>query len=334
MRPDAIGPTAVLGGRVLAFSETAQRILAMAPDAAEAPAFSEEGPPPSPPGHGTRRHGRAPAHGPFRGPVLRRSIGGLRTELRTDGSAERRLRDLLAGFPAFAPGTPVDMRLTIRKAGTGMRITDADGTATRADAVSLVPTVKALMTERILETGDHLVALHCAVVGTPRGTTLLVGAPGAGKSTLAAACMSAGLPVRCDDLALLRADGRVAPVPFALTLKPGAWTTVSALLPQLAGKPIHCRADGRRVRYLPLRGASDRPETVARIVLPERGAPGPALVPVDPVTVLAEVLEGAHRPNGRLDAAGFAALTAMIDGAETFVLTGADAHRGAALLAA
>ncbi len=337
MTPDAAGPTAVLGERLLAFSEALQAIFEPKPNVGDLPAVAapvdRASLPPWSLHDGPRRRRALPRRAES-GLVLRKRIGGLHAEFHSDPPLRGRLRDLLSGFAPFPCGAPVRIRIGIRRAGAALHIREDDGSEQAADPVSFVPTIKALLTERLLDRGDHLMALHGAVIATPRGATLLVGAPGAGKSTLAAACMGAGLAVRCDDMALLRADGRIAPVPFPLALKPGAWPIVSALLPRLAGQPIHCRPDGRRVRYLPLRGASDRPEAVTRIVLIDRTPAAPSLSPVDPLLALAELLEGAHRPDGRLNAAGFMALTSLVGGSETFVLAGDDARAGAALLAA
>ena len=333
-------PTAVLGGRLLAFCERAQRIACLESDASgDIARMAVEAMPGTGavlPPTGAWRVARALPHRATAAWSIRKMIAGLNAEIRTGECrpAGERLRDLLAGFPASPADAPVRIRLRLRWSGSCIRIEEEGGETRRTDPNGLVPSVKALLTERVLERADAPAALHGALVAAPRGTTLLLGASGAGKSTLAAACMAEGLGVRCDDLVLLGPDARLSPIPFAVTLKPGSWSALSTALPQLASKPIHVRPDGRRVRYLPLRGASCRPEKIARIVLLERDAPGTALRPVDPALVLAELLEGAHRPDGRLNAAGFGALTAMIAGAETLVLTGGDARACAALLGA
>jgi hypothetical protein len=336
MTPIATPRTASLGGRMLSFSERNQSIVCSGSDAfTDVPrepfeAATEDDP------FGLSEEGRS--HAPFRhrasfGGVVRRTIGGLNSELRFDGlQCSGRLHDLLAAFPAWTPRKPAQFGWVIRKKGARIRI-KADAGATRFTAPNgLVPSVKALLTECVLNRAEHLVALHGAVIAGPRGATLLVGAPGAGKSTLAAVCMGLGTSVLCDDLVLLHADGRITPVPFALTLKAGGWAIAAPVLPSLAGRPFHIRPDGCRVRYLPLRQGSDRRRTVERIVLLDREIPDPALRPIDPTLILAELLEGGHRPGGRLNGQGFEALTTMIGRAETSVLTGSDARACATLL--
>ena len=54
--------------------------------------------------------------------------------------------------------------------------------------------------------GMHLV--HAAAVGTPRGSLVFAGPPGAGKSTLAVLCLQAGLAYQSDDLCVLTSEPR------------------------------------------------------------------------------------------------------------------------------
>jgi hypothetical protein len=97
-----------------------------------------------------------------------------------------------------------------------------------------------------------LAIVHAGALAGPAGALVLPGTSGSGKSTLTAALVRAGLGYLSDDIAAL--DGRtgsVLPVPFAVSVKEGAWPVLKRTYPELAGLPVHTD-DVRRWRYLDL----------------------------------------------------------------------------------
>lgn len=97
-----------------------------------------------------------------------------------------------------------------------------------------------------------LAIVHAGAVAGSTGALVLPGTSGSGKSTLTAALVRAGLGYLSDDIAALdRRAGRVLPVPFAVSVKEGAWPVLRRAYPELAGLPVHTD-DVRRWRYLDL----------------------------------------------------------------------------------
>ncbi len=336
--------TATLGGRTLLFSADLQAVHELvapaglpagatdlspsetaAPDRGR-PVLSVRSVPFAAAALGRRR--RAAAIAPVGAP-LRLLVGGLSVAIRfSRPSAARRAAALFSAFPT-PPGRIDAATIDVARRAGAVRIAPCDEPARLFPANEWVPALKAALAGLVLRRAPYAVALHAAAVERGAGVTLICGPPGAGKTTLALALSrSGGGRVLADDLVLLLPSGMVRPVPFPAAIKPSPHGAGDAAT---AGRPLHKRPDGVRLRYAPLeRPRADR--TVDRIVMLERGAPGPDLEKADPVRGLGALLAGAHRPGERLDDAGFRALVAMLAGAECLVLRETALDRAVALL--
>jgi hypothetical protein len=134
---------------------------------------------------------------------------------------------------------------------------------------SLAPVVLAVALRVALERCRNFPALHAATIATPGGAVLLPGQSGCGKSTLAAALWAEGYDVLGDDTAVLDAVSlRARPVTPYLCVKSGAWPHIEDRLPALSRARSYRRPDGKRVRYLTLRG-TDESLPVRAIVFPQ-----------------------------------------------------------------
>jgi Coenzyme PQQ synthesis protein D (PqqD) len=92
--------------------------------------------------------------------------------------------------------------------------------------------------------------LHGAALARNGHGFALAGAPGAGKSTLAAGLIAAGFDYLADDLvALSSPDAAIVPWPLPLSLKSGSLDTLAPRLPQLATAPPY-RTKGMDARLL------------------------------------------------------------------------------------
>jgi hypothetical protein len=115
-------------------------------------------------------------------------------------------------------------------------------------------------------------ALHAGAVLRNGQCILLPAVSGNGKSTLTAALSTAGYEYLTDDFAILTAPPiRVRAVPLGIGLKEGSWSVLADRIPTLTELPIHVRADGKRIRYLPMasKAAHDEPVAVRALVFSE-----------------------------------------------------------------
>ncbi len=199
----------------------------------------------------------------------------------------------------------------------------------------LVPRLKAHITERIILQSPPNVAFHAAGLLTDGKGMLLSGAPGAGKSTLALHLMSAGFDYGSDDVVLIAPDGRAAGVPFAPTVKSGAWSIIRSLRADIDKAPVHMRPDGKSVRYL--KSPSSRPPgrfPVRWIVFIQR-MPGASvkLLPLNRLEVMSRLIDGSYTPGGKLNRQAFDAFKRMVTGAQSFELQYSDAAQATGVLA-
>ncbi|HEV7317724.1 MAG TPA: serine kinase [Ensifer sp.] len=177
----------------------------------------------------------------------------------------------------------------------------------------IAPTLKAMLTDDVLAGLRRQVALHAALLVKNGQGLLICGAPGAGKTTLALALLSAGFACGGDDIALLGEDGLVRGVPFAAALKPGSWGLIDAMGETIAAAPIHRRLDKKRVRYLASLHAPKEAVALRSIVLLRRRKKGAvSMSAVEPAQVLSELLSGAFTPARRLDRAQFETLLGAV----------------------
>ncbi|MFC7536947.1 hypothetical protein ACFQPG_06140 [Sphingomonas sp. GCM10030256] len=187
----------------------------------------------------------------------------------------------------------------------------------------LLTVVKATLIEEILRCGPYEVAFHAAALQGRRGMVLLVGSPGAGKSTLGIALARGGLAIAADDVVLLHADGFASGLPFPFAAKESSWRLLQGLWPDLHWSPEHLRPDGRRARHVSTGEAFvSGPQPVAGIILLDRREVGdPDLQVIDPVEALAALIAEGASHDERLSEAGFAALIGMLSQAHCARLT-------------
>jgi hypothetical protein len=168
----------------------------------------------------------------------------------------------------------------------GWVLVDEDGRliGTEPTWQSLAELLLALLNDQALRRQDF--AMHAAVIAGPRGVAVLPGQSGRGKTTLAAACLLAGLEYLSDESAGFTADGLVAAYPRPLALdRPGQELLRLRDTPLLAGPgDVWFRASDLGA----VAGTAAR-RRVTHVVQPERRA-GDAQLRSQPARVAAEAM--------------------------------------------
>lgn len=156
--------------------------------------------------------------------------------------------------------------------------------------------LKAVMTEAVRDFETDGFLLHAGVVDCGGGPLLILGDPGAGKSTLCAHVVREGGRCGGDDIVQVFADGTVQGVAFPLTSKSDGWTLLAG---EAAGARPEQRDDGRWVRYLPGLVSPLSAARPAGILILDRQADAACRVePLDATALLTRLLADGHSPRG------------------------------------
>jgi hypothetical protein len=214
-------------------------------------------------------------------------------------------------------------QLSVRLVGERVEFLRPGSPAWSCARAEFVPLLKGELIEEVLRNACYEVALHAAAVTRNGRLLLLVGSPGAGKTTLAIALTAAGSQFAADDVVLVHDDGFATGLQLPFAAKQGSWQLLAESLPGLPAAESHRRPDGQAVRYaLPDNCAEPGRRRIGALVLLDRRGDGATqLEKVDPTETLAALIaEGASRDE-RLSASGFDALVSAVDGARCCRLT-------------
>ena len=194
-----------------------------------------------------------------------------------------------------------------------------------------IPLLKAQIIESVLACARYEVALHAAALVRGDQAVLLVGSPGAGKTTLAIALAKAGYGALADDVVLLDEAGLVTGVSLPFAAKASSWPLLTQYWPGIADQPSHCRPDGQSLCYIPPDPVADpRPRRIRSVVILDRQNHARARIEqIEPACALfALIKEGATRDK-RLGSRGFTALVEGLREARCCRLTYSDLMEGA-----
>jgi hypothetical protein len=247
-------------------------------------------------------------------------------------------RELLADVEAAFGDPPctfseADILMCARAARGKVRFSSPGKPEISCSRSEFVPLLKAQIMDDVLRCADYEVALHAAAVSGIGGTALLIGSPGAGKSTLGIALVKAGFSALADDVVLLKNDGRVVGLGFPFTAKASSWDLLTRHWPGIVDRPTFARPDGQRVRYLPADRANDQPHDVSLVLLLDRRDHGDARAEEVGLTraLGALLAEGVTRDE-RLSTSGFTALVNVLRDVRCYRLTYNDFVEAAGLI--
>jgi hypothetical protein len=115
----------------------------------------------------------------------------------------------------------------------------------------VLPHIVTLLFVRACEALEEHLLFHAAVLEKDGTTIVFPGETGSGKTTLAAALMINGCRFFSDEIAVLNVENLcVSPLPLPMSIKPGSVGPLSRYYARLSERPVHQRADGKKVRYL------------------------------------------------------------------------------------
>lgn len=229
------------------------------------------------------------------------------------GWAADRIAHVFGQFRRAAPGG--GLRMTIVGWDGGFHIFKDTDYVGNACADGLVPRLKALLTEMLIQAPCDGFHAHGALVARGGRHVFLAGQPGAGKTTLAMALCGGGYDYLADDIVQVGAAGLFQGVAFAPAVKEGAWPLLRAWFPDIDTWPIETRMDGCKVRYPPTsaKGAAPAAPDLFLILSRETGSIARSEV-LDPVEALSALLSEGYSVRSGISAEQ---LTALADRFQT-----------------
>jgi len=206
-----------------------------------------------------------------------------------------------------------DMLLCARVAGSTVNVFSPGQPDWSCDRSHFIPLLKAQLIESVLLCAAYEVAMHAAALTRGDDAVLLVGSPGAGKTTLAIALEKAGFQMLADDVVLLHETGRITGVPLPFAAKASSWLLLSQHWPGIAATPSHSRPDGQTLCYIPQDPIADpRSRRIGSVVLLNRqDAARTSIQELDLVCALSALFADGATRDQRLSMSGF---TALVDG--------------------
>ena len=231
---------------------------------------------------------------------------------------------LLQLFGTYAPPQDSGNILKVIEADGHIYVFHNDTPVLTCLGDDIIPSIKAYLTEQVVTQSAHDIAFHAACVICGTKALLLSGRPGAGKTTLAMHLAQRGFEYCADDVVLIRPDGSMTGVPFAPTIKSGAWGILKKSRPDLEGIAVHRRRDGKRVKYLPVLSMVQNGSVipVGWIMFIKRRSGGAAkLTPLTRLDALKRLIKSSFLPGGRMSHAALISIKHAIGHADSFELS-------------
>lgn len=257
------------------------------------------------------------------------SIAGVAVDLQISAALVHDVRELFG--PLIVDAGKATCRLSARLSGGNVRFSSPGRPDWCCDRSEFLPLLKAQLIEFAIQFARFEVALHAAALAEGDEAVLLVGSPGAGKTTLSIALAKSGLELVADDVTLLHADGTVTGITLPFSVKASAWPLLEKLWPGMTDRPTHRRPDGQSLCYVSHDGlGAPRPRRIGVIVLLDRHTGAETRVDaVDPVDALTALMAEGVTRDQQLHPGGFAALVDGLRTARCHRLVYSDLREGA-----
>jgi hypothetical protein len=252
-------------------------------------------------------------------------------------TSERLAQLLLQLFDNHEPPQESGNCLKIIEADGLVYVFDNDKRVLTCAMEDIIPSTKAYLTQQLVTQCAPDIAFHAACLRHDAKALLISGGPGAGKTTLALHLVQHGLEYCADDIVLIRQDGSVTGVPFAPTIKSGAWQFLKQSYPGLENVTVHRRPDGKRVKYFNAlaMAKSGSVYPVGWIVFLKRQSGGNAkLAPLRRLDALKRLIKSSFSPDGRMSHAALISVKNMITQADLFELSYANVNEANAVILA
>ena len=239
-------------------------------------------------------------------------------------SSERLAQLLLQLFVSHEPPRHDTKSLKIVEVNGRVYVFDEGQHVLTSVVDKIIPTVKAYLTHQIVMQCAPDIAVHAAYLRNQSKALLISGDPGAGKTTLALHLAQHGLQYCTDDIAFIARDGTVTGTAFAPTVKSGAWRMLEPLYPRLATATVHCRPDGKLVRYFNVlpNASNSGISTAGWIIFLKRRPRGVTkLQPLGQIDVLKRLIKSSFSPYGRMSLPGLTSMRTLVTHSASFELT-------------
>lgn len=234
-----------------------------------------------------------------------------------DSRAASLAEPVLAPLACRSAPPEIDAVVAVGGSGGNFSVSVDGDEAETFDGRTLAPGLKLKLTEAAFELAE-LMVVHAATLLHGDRAVLLLGDPGAGKSTLSLHAAARGpFGLGGDDIAELLPDGRVRPFRFPATVKDGAVDLLADLYPAVRTAPDFLRQDGVRVRYLDAgAGLPETAEVGWIVALSRKSGATAGRQPISTAEAMRLLLRGAWSEDREIDADGFEAMAHCVGGAQ------------------